>query len=90
MKNNKKAITKVFYIFLVENGILFQFLDLIKTTRFTTLGEHCERCKVQNYIGTAWAFSLLLENAQMWINKSNEWREYIQKYYNQTSKTKKK
>lgn len=84
MKSNKKAITKVFYKFLVDEGILFHFLERLSTTKYKTLEEHCKICKVSNYTRNVWCFGTGgTLTAKQWTELKLKWQNHIQNYYNQ-------
>jgi len=85
MKNNKKYITKLFYKFLVENGILFEFLELLGQTRHKTLEVYCMKSKVSRYITNVVTWKIIgsKEDKHLQIQLVNEkWQKYITNYLN--------
>lgn len=83
MKNNKKHITKLFYKFLVDNGVLFQVLEAIDDSKHKTLEKHCMKCKVTNYVHNIYLFeSRGSLTANEYANLNLNWRIYITNYLN--------
>ena len=77
-KNSLKHPEKVFYVFLCESGMIFQFLDLLRKTRFTSLKKHCERNKPQNYIINAKRWGTLTnKHHRMWEELDVKWLEHL-------------
>ena len=83
MKNNKKHITKLFYKFLVDNGVMFQVIAAIDQTKHKTLEEHCKRCKVTNYTKYIYAYT---DNNTLggkeWNDLNVKWVKFITNYLN--------
>lgn len=90
----KKKYTKLFYDFLVENGVLFQFMQAIVSSRYGTLIIHCERNRPEKYIEhTSLIFSkkpLIVKingkfvvvakdsNVIDWFELDKKWKEQVQ------------
>jgi hypothetical protein len=52
----RKKPVKEFYNFLCQEGVLFQFLDLLKETRYKRLSEHCKVNRPVKYVTKCYIF----------------------------------
>lgn len=83
-KNSVKNPDKVLYLFLCETGMLFAFLELLCTTNFKTLKEHCQRTRPTNYIRKAYIYSrsnqvgVNMQWDSIWKPINNKWLKHYE------------
>ena len=87
MKNN---YTKLFYQFLVEQGMLFDFLQMVSTTSHKTLKVHCQITNPKNYIYRAFIHSQRYDWEEVWEKLEIIWKEKLHRHNIKINKKKKK
>lgn len=65
---------QVFYKFLVENGLLFEYLELISGNKLNTLKKQCNHTNPKNYIKNAYLYNRIKYNWDLhWKLYNDEW-----------------
>lgn len=88
MKNN---YTKLFYQFLVNEGKLFDFLEMLATTNYKTLKKHCLINNPNRYIREAYNYSRndKYDWVEKWKHLDESWKNELQRYNTKIKKKKK-
>jgi hypothetical protein len=89
MKNKE-----VLYNFLVEEGLLFQFIDTISKFGFKSIDDYCKRQSIWSYIrNIAIKFekefevdfnkTVMTRTPQylMWVQLDTKWEKYLDNYF---------
>lgn len=77
MANRIEKMKEEFYKFLVEEGVLFQFLENLNRDKYKTIEDLCNSTAPSNYLMTAFSWLNTKEGQSFWSKLHYKWDNMV-------------